>query len=572
MNRRRYSALEVTKINIANFKRISEVEISLSKVNYLVGGNNSGKSSVLQAIHMAASCAKLSLERKEQVLPESELRYSPTSEFTLLGHHAPYENKATGSRGRIEFTGIANDDTVASYRVEIYKGRNYGSVGVDRSGTYAGFGQEICDPKSMFSVFVPGISGIPHREEHKNYASVFLKAAGGEANIVFRNIIRILNELDKICEVEDILGDIIGLCEIDIKHDAEKDLYVDVNFSQAGGKSVPIDLTGTGILQLVQIVAYVCLFEPKFLLVDEPDNHLHPSRQAILAKTFDKLSELYGSTIVVTTHSRHLVAAASATAKIVWMKDGQIESDECKDLASVLMDLGALDQLDSQGAECIICTEDKGKRALENCVDGLGLSERIKVISYNGINNAASSIAIKAMADLYENNPLIIVHRDRDFMTDEEVAIWGSEYINRDMVVFAPPLCDVEAYHCTPAHVAKVYELDEAEGQQIVQEEINRSVEAFRAKFRKKRQEANQRFWKDGGSPNTNELWPENEGANLARAYGKQLISNLNARLSNQPGGRRNLEAHVSQELMSLLQGSLEDAAFFNLEQDEHAG
>lgn len=564
--------MEVTKINIANFKRISEVEISLSKVNYLVGGNNSGKSSVLQAIHMAASCAKLSLERREQVLPESELRYSPTSEFTSLGHHAPYENKATGSRGRIEFTGEANDGTVASYRIEIYKGRNYGSVGVDRSGTYSGFGSEICDPKSMFSVFVPGISGIPHREEHKNYASVFLKAAGGEANLVFRNIIRILEEADKIPEVEDILEDIIGPCEIDIKHDAEKDLFVDVKFSQAGGKSVPIDLTGTGILQLVQIVAYVCLFEPQFLLVDEPDNHLHPSRQAILAKTFDKLSELYGSTIVVTTHSRHLVAAASATAKIVWMKDGQIESDECKDLASVLMDIGALDQLDSQGADCIICTEDKGKKALEKCVDGLGLSERIKVISYNGINNAASSIAIKAMAELYENDPLIVVHRDRDFMTEGEVAVWGSDYSSRDMVVFSPPLCDIESYHCTPAHVAEVYEMDAAEVQQIVQEEIDRSAEAFRRKFRAKRQEANQKFWRDGGSPNTNDLWPENEGANIARAYGKQLLSNLNARLSNQPGGRRNLEAHVSQELMTLLQGCLDGAGFFNLEQVEHAG
>ncbi len=564
--------MEVTKINIANFKRISEVELSLSKVNYLVGGNNSGKSSVLQAIHMAASCAKLSLERKEQVLPESELRYSPTSEFTSLGHHAPYENKATGSRGRIEFTGIANDETVASYRVEIYKGRNYGSVGVDRSGTYAGFGHEICDPKSMFSVFVPGISGIPHREEYKNYASVFLKAAGGEANLVFRNIIRILNEADKIREVEDILKDIIGLCEIDVKHNAEKDLFVDVQFSQAGGKSVPIDLAGTGILQLVQIVSYVCLFEPKFLLVDEPDNHLHPSRQAMLAKIFDKLSELYGSTIVVTTHSRHLVAAASATAKIVWMKDGRIESDECKNLASVLLDLGALDQLDSKGADCIICTEDKGKGALENCVNSLNLSERIKVISYNGINNAASSIAIKAMADLYESDPLIIVHRDRDFMTDEEVNLWGADYRNRDMVVFSPPLCDVEAYHCTPTHVAAVYELDEVDAQQIVQEEISRCADAFRAKFRRKRQEANQKFWKDGGSPNTNELWPEDEGANLSRAFGKQLISNLNTRLSDQPGGRRNLEAHVSQELMSLLQDCLREAGFFNVEEDDRAG
>lgn len=97
--------MKIDRITISNFKRIDEIDIALGKVNYLVGGNNSGKSSVLQAIHMAVSCAKLSVERKEQVIPESELRYSPTSEFVLLGHSDPYENKATGSRGRSNFLG-----------------------------------------------------------------------------------------------------------------------------------------------------------------------------------------------------------------------------------------------------------------------------------------------------------------------------------------------------------------------------------------------------------------------------------------------------------------------------------
>jgi recombinational DNA repair ATPase RecF len=133
--------LKINRIVVKNFKRIESLEIALGTVNYLVGGNNSGKSSVIQAVHMAVSCAKLSLERKEQVLPESELRYSPTSEFVLLGHTAPYENKATGSRGRVEFFGETAEGTVASYRIEIYKGRNYGNVGVDRTGMYSGFGQ-----------------------------------------------------------------------------------------------------------------------------------------------------------------------------------------------------------------------------------------------------------------------------------------------------------------------------------------------------------------------------------------------------------------------------------------------
>jgi energy-coupling factor transporter ATP-binding protein EcfA2 len=551
--------MRIDRIKISNFKRIDEIDISLGKVNYLVGGNNSGKSSVLQAIHMAVSCAKLSLERKEQVIPESELRYSPTSEFILLGHSDPYENKATGSRGKVEFFGEANDQTQASYRVEIYKGRNYGNVGVDRNGVHSGFGQEISDPKSLFTVYVPGLSGVPHREEYKNYAAVFLKAAGGDANIVFRNIIRILETQGKLRDVNDLLMELIGPCAILVDHNEDNHLYVNVRFSQDGGKIVPIDLVGTGILQILQIVSYVALFKPKILLVDEPDSHLHPSRQALLSRSFARISENYGATVLVSTHSRHMVASAPEDSKIIWMKDGKVESNDCKDLAAVLMDLGALDQLDARGAECIICTEDKAKSALEKCLESLQLSDRVKVISYNGINNAASSVAIKAMSELFEKKPKIIIHRDRDFLVDDEVEKWGGDYVKNQMNIFCPPLSDIECYHCTPAHVSHVYDIPLIEAEEIISQVLKENEKPLREKFRAKRQEAVQKFWRDGGSPNTDDLWPQDQPITLEKSYGKSLISKINGRMQ-ESNGRKNLEAFVVSDLALRLKQAIIEA------------
>ncbi|WP_084705265.1 ATP-dependent nuclease [Beijerinckia mobilis] len=549
--------MKIDKVKIDNFKRISSMEISLQSVNYLVGGNNSGKSSALQAIHMAVSCAKLSLERQEQVLPESDLRYSPTSEFSLLGHSGPYENRTGGSRGQVEFFGEANDGTLASYRIEIYKGRNYGNVGVNRSGTSAGFGQVIADPKSLFSIYVPGLSGIPHREEYKNYAAVFLKAAGGDANLVFRNILRLLHENETLQEVNTLLEDLIGPCKIKVNHDVANDLYVNVTFSQGSGKEVPIDLVGTGILQIVQILSYVALFKPAFLLVDEPDNHLHPSRQVLLSRSFSQISDKYGATVIVSTHSRHMVASAPESANIVWVRDGKVESDQCKDLAAVLMDLGALDQLDKEGAECIICTEDRGKAALELCVEKLHLSSRVKVISYNGISNATSAVAIKAMCELFEKEPKVIIHRDRDFLTEEELSQWGEEYRNRNMYIFSPPLCDVEAYYCMPEHLALVYCVSIDVTEKIVKNILVKYEEEFRKKFRSKRQEANKKFWQDGGGPGTNGLWPEKQPIELQFAYGKFLLSKLNDELKNQMGERRNLQLVPSSDLVDHLRKAL---------------
>ncbi|MBY0344656.1 MAG: AAA family ATPase [Sphingomonadales bacterium] len=549
--------MKIDQIKIENFKQIEDVTINLASVNYLVGGNNAGKSSILQGIHMAVSCAKLSVERGEAVVPESELRYSPTSEFTSLGHVAPYENKKDGSRGRFEFIGSTADESLASYKIEIYKGRNYGNVGVERSGVYPNFGQIIVDPKKLFSIYVPGLSGIPHREEYKSYASVFQKAAGGDANLVFRNVIRLLKDRDHLAEVESLMSELVGSFSLRMKHEAETDTYLKIEASIGDGKFVPLDLIGTGVIQLLQIVSYVALFKPAFLLIDEPDNHLHPSRQAVLSKAFDKIAKDYGATVIVSTHSRHLIASAPKNSKIIWMKDGRVESDDCRDLATVMIDLGALDQLDSKGAQCIICTEDKGKSALNKALSHLNLDDVVKVISYNGINNAGSAVAIHAMCDLFPEKPLVVIHRDRDFLNEDELNRWGDEYIKRGMFIFSPPFCDVEAYHCTPHHISQVYEVDEAQAKALHTGIIADNAEMFRNKFREKRREAVQKLWRDGGGPATDDLWPENAEPEYHNIYGKKLLSLFNDAGPKTFGSRRDLLSSVSTEFADCLAESL---------------
>lgn len=358
--------------------------------------------------------------------------------------------------------------------------------------------------------------------------------------------------------VEELMGDLVGPFQIRINHSPEVDTYLNVEVSLNGGKYVPLDLVGTGVLQILQIVSYVALFKPVFLLIDEPDNHLHPSRQALLSKAFGKIAKDYGATVIVSTHSRHLVASASADSKIIWMKDGLVESDDCRDLATVMMDLGALDQMDSRGARCIVCTEDKGKAALEKSIESLGASAFVKVISYNGISNAGSAVAIKAMCDLLPDTPVVLIHRDRDFLNEEELARWGLEYTNRGMRIFSPPFCDVEAYHCTAEHIAQTYEIDRARSARLLQDTIIQQQPTLRSKFRDKRREANQKFWRDGGGPATDDLWPPEQQPAFDQVYGKDLMSALNTRLAAELGGRRSLFSGPSTELTGLLELELQ--------------
>jgi len=48
----------ITSVTVRRFKRLEEVQIALGDATLLIGANNSGKSSILQAIHFAVSIAQ----------------------------------------------------------------------------------------------------------------------------------------------------------------------------------------------------------------------------------------------------------------------------------------------------------------------------------------------------------------------------------------------------------------------------------------------------------------------------------------------------------------------------------
>jgi len=554
-------------VRIKNFKKIIDTRLELGPITYLVGGNNSGKSSVLQAIHTAVSCAQASVEAKQKVVAEASLRYSPVADFSLLGNGAPYDNKGTGHRGSVDFEGVASDgETAAEYRIEMYKARNHNNVGVEREGLSPGFGQIISDPTTLFSVYVPGLAGVPHREEMSGYAAVFRKAASGDANLVFRNIIRLLSDEENLPALEDLLTDVLETpVSFRVTYDPNRDLYVDVRLA-AGDKPdardfLPVDLWGTGLLQITQIFAYVLLFRPAILLVDEPDSHLHPSRQKSLARALEKVSTRFGCKVLVSTHSRHLITGASDSVKVVWMRDGAIVSAEQRQLTALLMDLGALDQFDKATPKIILCTEDQQPHSLRLALDALGHPEgQVAIASFNGLENSQTAEAFKSMAELMDPPPRVIVHRDRDFLTESEVTTWSEIFQSRNLEVFVPKMCDTEAYHATAAHLAAATDLTLADATVVRDQVIKEQQKSLREKLVQKRRHANKQYL-DGGAPRTDDMWPQGEEPPEELIYGKHLMTQLNVTLrkTGKFKQKQSLLDTVSKEFQAELEAALQE-------------
>ena len=98
----------INEIQIERFKSIENIALSLDKINVLLGPNNSGKSSVLQAIQFAVSICQTTgnLEtaswRKNRLaatISPQQLVYSPVADVYALGHKARLKEKAEDAIG-----------------------------------------------------------------------------------------------------------------------------------------------------------------------------------------------------------------------------------------------------------------------------------------------------------------------------------------------------------------------------------------------------------------------------------------------------------------------------------------
>lgn len=151
---------------------------------------------------------------------------------------------------------------------------------------------------------------------------------------------RIVQDNTKLDSFHQIISQIFPGLVISTNYDETKHQYIDI-IVRIDGKNLPLEMLGNGCLQAFQLVAYTTMYNPTLLLIDEPDSHLHPSNQRLLASTLVSISFVTGTKIVISTHSRHMFAAPASSeyCKVIWLKDGKEQQvSDVSDL-SLLLDL-----------------------------------------------------------------------------------------------------------------------------------------------------------------------------------------------------------------------------------------
>ncbi|QBK04648.1 ATPase [Hylemonella gracilis] len=519
---------------IERFKNIEQVQLSVDGIDLLVGGNNAGKSSILQALQFGVSAAQTAAiqggawvgNRLSTSIGQSDLVYAPIKDVLSLARNGKLREREDEA---IQITYKDGDDAC---RVTVRKGRNK-NILIEVVGRTLGTRlQSVTEP---YSALVTGLAGIPAEERFEANIVVRKAAAKGDSNSVFRNILLQLSQApEKWAAFQQQIEMLFPGYAIQVSYDPNIDEVINCHVER-GATQYPIDTCGTGVLQAIQIFAYVNLFAPRLLLLDEPDSHLHPNNQKLLAGALANIAER-GTKIVLCSHSKHIIAALADAARFVWLRDGRQEVETDKYEVQALVEIGALNAGERLGNPThIFLTEDASHDILELLLEASGYDlEQCEIMSYSGCTQIATATALISHLRRTAPNARYVLHRDRDFLPADQLAEFSAKFARMQVSAFLPTGNDLESFFLTREHLAATCAVTVEVADEVLSAAFNTRRAELTAKYVNTVVE-NQR--RAGERPNSGEIAVECAnlltGPHSPAAHGKVLLKAVRDELRN---------------------------------------
>ena len=504
--------VRLNRITVENFKRITNATIDLKPITTLIGCNASGKSSVLHAAQLGISILQQAYKGKNSkgkedfrtTLAYTDILFRPTLDFVELRNGAPVTQKSGISityEGKYEKSGA---EVNARCKVTILKGKNANiSVRLDPDAESEELAAILGSSERPASILALGVSGIQLQEEWRTRPVIDAAAMHGDANLYLRCVLEHLhNDLKAWYEFEEFLNECFEGVKIFVRHNKNVDRNVSIEVEYEG-KKVTLDLVALGMLQVIQILAYVFLYRPPMLLLDEPDSHLHADSQLKLCKILRTIAEETNTRIIIASHSPQIIQNFSEDdmARVVWIQDGKVFQDRsgAPDYA-LLAQLGMLslgNWISDQSKKLLLFSEDSKVEKITTLALSNGAPRNIVVHPYHGKENLYSSYLMAQLILNQRPDLKIVIHRDRDFMTDYEL-----EYqrmmskskldklsISENVTEIFTPYNDIEMCFLNIDHLGEVFKgkIEKEKIEEIIMEEIRNNNIDLLDKFKDSR-------------------------------------------------------------------------------------
>jgi len=326
----------ITRLTLSNFKSVGKQVYDFTQFDLLVGCNNSGKSTVLQALAIWQFCvdefrrSKHSGSRGIQVVLPN-FTALPVPEFNLLWkdreiRRSPNKKQEYILIGiRVEWQSSSGD--TSSFGVDL----RYHSPQTIYAIPHGNWGQ-FSDVKEKgylpVIAYVPPFSGLEPTEKSLDIAPIRQQVGKGQPGSVLRNLLlkvcpspprdpngRITKGYKQPADWQELAEIIQRWFSVEIReprYDSDKDVYITVEYRH-NGNDYDIIAGGSGFHQTLTLLAFMYGYQPTTILLDEPDAHMHVNLQREILDYFTRKSSERKTQFLIATHAEEFVRGVGAS-------------------------------------------------------------------------------------------------------------------------------------------------------------------------------------------------------------------------------------------------------------------
>ncbi len=327
----------LTKLTIRNFKRFEEVEIELGNPVVLIGPNNSGKTSAMQALALWDIGLRRWRERRAGGSAPEKRPGVTVNRRDLVAIPVPNANllwRELHTRHVRVVDGRQRTDNICiDVLVEGTSGGEAWQCGLEFD--YANHESFYCRPlrigpgrpaermpipepaMAVDVAYLPPMSGLASAETRLDPGAVNVRIGEGRTAEVLRNLCFRVHEGDAESweRMSERIERLFGV-ELDPPVYVEERGEISMRYRERG---IWLDLSssGRGLQQTLLILAYMYAHPGAVLLLDEPDAHLEILRQREVYSLIREVAAESHSQIVVASHSEVLLGEAAGTDTVI---------------------------------------------------------------------------------------------------------------------------------------------------------------------------------------------------------------------------------------------------------------
>jgi hypothetical protein len=322
----------ITKLILRNFKSVGEQVYEFTQFDLLVGRNNSGKSTVLQALAIWQFCVDEFHRTKRSgtkgiqvVLPN--FTALPVPEFNLLwkdrtDRHWPLVDGKKKQEYiligiRVEWRGASGETDSFGVDLRYHSPQTMYAIPSDGWAKFRECDEQQGDLPRI--AYVPPFSGLEPAEKWLDVSPIRQQVGKGQPGSVLRNL------LLRVCpapprdqdgritkgyvhppkdwqELASVVERWFSVTIREPKYESAKDVYITVEYRQ-NGKDYDIIAGGSGFHQTLTLLAFLYGYQPTTILMDEPDAHLHVNLQREILDYFKRKSLERNTQFLIATHA-----------------------------------------------------------------------------------------------------------------------------------------------------------------------------------------------------------------------------------------------------------------------------